>query len=70
MLPSFASAQSPTEVEAVVTTDRGAFRIELFPDKAPRHVAQFLSYVQNHFYDGSAFFRTVANGLIQGGDPL
>ncbi len=59
-----------TEVEAVVLTDAGAFRMELYPDKAPKHVAQFLQRVRQGYYDGSAFFRVVANGLIQGGDPL
>lgn len=65
-----AATQSPEDVEAVVTTDLGSFRIEFFPEKAPRHVAQFLSYSQKGFYGGTAFFRVVGNGLIQGGDPL
>lgn len=66
----FAVAQTPADVEAVVTTDLGSFRIEFFPDKAPRHVAQFLADAKQGFYDGSAFFRVWPNGLIQGGDPL
>lgn len=64
------SAQDHADVEAVVSTDLGPFRIEFFPDKAPKHVAQFLSDAQKGYYDGSAFFRVWANGLIQGGDPL
>lgn len=67
---SVAFAQNAANVEAVVSTDLGTFRIEFFPEKAPRHVAQFLSDAQKGFYDGSAFFRVWANGVIQGGDPL
>lgn len=59
-----------TDLEAVVTTDLGSFRLEFAPDKAPRHVAQFISLARQGYYDGSAFFRVVANGVIQGGDPL
>ena len=67
-----ATAQTPNanDVEAVLTTDVGSFRFEFTPDKAPKHVAQFISSAQKGYYDGSAFFRVVRNGIIQGGDPL
>src|SRR4051812_27098299 len=64
------SAQDPSDVEAVISTDLGSFRVQFFPDKAPKHVAQFLTDAQKGYYDGSSFFRVWANGLIQGGDPL
>src|SRR6266853_6177518 len=63
-------SQSPTEVEAVVSTELGTFRFEFAPDKAPKHVEQFLARSRQGYYDGSAFFRAVTNGIIQGGDPL
>ncbi|HVW85594.1 MAG TPA: peptidylprolyl isomerase, partial [Bryobacteraceae bacterium] len=63
-------AQAPGDLEAVVTTDAGAFRFEFAPDKAPRHVEQFIRLAREGYYNGSAFFRVVANGIIQGGDPL
>ena len=72
-LPLFAWCQPsapPENLEAVVTTDLGAFRFEFAPDKAPKHVQQFLTLARQGYYDGSAFFRVVANGIIQGGDPL
>jgi cyclophilin family peptidyl-prolyl cis-trans isomerase len=69
-LAPLALAQNAAEVEAVVTTDLGSFRIQFFPEEAPKHVAQFLSYSEKGFYDGTAFFRAVANCVIQGGDPL
>jgi cyclophilin family peptidyl-prolyl cis-trans isomerase len=69
-LAPLALAQNAADLEAVVTTDLGSFRIQFFPEAAPKHVAQFFSYSQKGFYDGTAFFRAVANGVIQGGDPL
>ncbi|MFN7938200.1 MAG: peptidylprolyl isomerase [Bryobacteraceae bacterium] len=63
-------AQNPSDLEAVVETDKGTFRFELAPDKAPKHVEHFLKLTREKYYDGSAFFRVVANGIIQGGDPL
>ncbi|SPE42130.1 Peptidyl-prolyl cis-trans isomerase, cyclophilin type [Candidatus Sulfopaludibacter sp. SbA3] len=60
----------PADLEAVVATDLGTFRFEFAPDKAPKHVQQFLTLARQGYYDGSAFFRVVANGIIQGGDPL
>ena len=63
-------AAPPDQLEAVVTTDLGAFRFEFAADKAPKHVEQFLTLARQGYYDGSAFFRVVANGIIQGGAPL
>jgi cyclophilin family peptidyl-prolyl cis-trans isomerase len=60
----------PSELEAVVNTSLGTFRFEFAADKAPKHVDQFIRLARRGYYDGSAFFRVFANGLIQGGDPL
>jgi len=73
LVPFIAACQPsapPADLEAVVATDLGTFRFEFAPDKAPRHVQQFLTLARQGYYDGSAFFRVVANGIIQGGDPL
>src|SRR6201996_7510129 len=64
------AAQSPAEFEALITTELGSFRFEFAPDKAPKHVEQFIHLARQGYYDGSAFHRVVLNGIIQGGDPL
>jgi cyclophilin family peptidyl-prolyl cis-trans isomerase len=65
-----APAQPAGELEAVVTTSLGMFRFEFTPDKAPKHVEQFLKLARQGYYDGSAFHRAILNGIVQGGDPL
>src|ERR1700734_1107780 len=70
LVPWIAFAQAPADLEAVVTTDLGSFRFEFAPDKAPKHVEQFIRLARQGYYNGSAFHRVVANGIIQGGDPL
>ena len=45
------------------------FKAELYPDKAPNTVNNFLSLVKKGFYDGIIFHRIIAGFMIQGGDP-
>lgn len=47
----------------------GKIVIELFPDIAPKHCANFDSLVKVKFYDGLAFHRVIPGFMIQGGDP-
>lgn len=63
-------AQPAAGLEAVVATDIGTFRFEFAPGKAPKHVQHFIELARQGYYDGSAFHRVVAYGIIQGGDPL
>jgi len=49
-----------------VTTD-GDFIVELYPDQAPRTVANFLQYVRDKQYDGTIFHRVIKTFMIQGG---
>jgi cyclophilin family peptidyl-prolyl cis-trans isomerase len=70
LLSAGASAQPASDLEAVVATDLGAFRFEFAPDAAPKHVDRFIQLARQGYYDGSAFHRAVAYGIIQGGDPL
>jgi len=54
-----------------VTTNHGAFTIELDAAKAPKSVANFLAYVDAKSYDGTVFHRVIPTFMIQGGgfDP-
>jgi peptidyl-prolyl cis-trans isomerase B (cyclophilin B) len=48
-------------------TSKGKIVIELFPEKAPETVKNFLNYVDAKFYDGTIFHRVIPNFMIQGG---
>ena len=45
------------------------FQAELYPDKAPNTVNNFISLVKKSYYDGLIFHRVIAGFMIQGGDP-
>jgi peptidyl-prolyl cis-trans isomerase B (cyclophilin B) len=51
----------------VMETSHGTIEIELFQEKAPKTVANFLKYVDAKFYDGTIFHRVINNFMIQGG---
>jgi len=59
------AAESNPKVE--METSKGKMVIELFPEKAPETVKNFLNYVEAKFYDGTIFHRVIANFMIQGG---
>ena len=54
-----------------ISTSLGDITVELYEDKAPATVQNFLSYVNDKFYDGTIFHRVIPNFMIQGGglDP-
>jgi peptidyl-prolyl cis-trans isomerase B (cyclophilin B) len=60
-------ADNPT---AVILTDRGEFRFELYEKRAPTTVANFIELAESDFYDGLTFHRYKPGFVIQGGDPL
>ncbi|WP_345776903.1 peptidylprolyl isomerase [Dokdonella sp.] len=53
--------------KALIKTNLGDITVELYPDKAPKSVENFLGYVKSGFYDGTVFHRVIANFMIQGG---
>ena len=59
-------AQQDT-IEVVMKTSKGDMTIELYPDKAPKTVENFLSYVDDDFYAGTIFHRVIKGFMIQGG---
>jgi peptidyl-prolyl cis-trans isomerase A (cyclophilin A) len=54
---------------AVFETNKGSFEIELFADKAPITVKNFVDLTNKGFYDGLIFHRVIEGFMIQGGDP-
>ena len=54
---------------ATFDTDRGAIKVELYPDKAPLTVANFVNLAKRGFYDGLNFHRVIPDFMIQGGCP-
>ena len=49
------------------STTAGDFVAELYPDKAPKTVENFLQYVKDKHYDGTIFHRVIENFMVQGG---
>ena len=55
---------------AMVETDLGSFKLELFADKVPTTVNNFVFLAKEGFYDGTVFHRVIPDFMVQGGDPL
>jgi len=53
--------------QVVMETSMGTVKIELFKDKAPISVRNFLSYVKEGYYDGTIFHRVIKSFMVQGG---
>lgn len=54
---------------AIIDTKFGEIELELFADKAPGHVKNFLDLARKGAYDGTTFHRVIPAFMIQGGDP-
>jgi peptidyl-prolyl cis-trans isomerase A (cyclophilin A) len=65
--PPALQAQTEAAPRVRLSTSMGDIVVELYPDKAPRTVANFLQYVQDRHYDGTIFHRVINNFMIQGG---
>ena len=52
-----------------IETTNGTIIVELFENEAPNTVANFVSLVESHFYDGTPFHRVIPGFMAQGGDP-
>ena len=62
---SQASAQAAPQVK--FATSAGDFVVEVYPDKAPKTVENFLAYAREGFYSGTIFHRVIDGFMIQGG---
>lgn len=61
---------NPKNPQILIETSLGQITLELFPEKAPLTVENFLKYTQEGFYDGTIFHRVIPNFMIQGGGFL
>lgn len=59
---------SDNKTYAVFKTNHGDFTVELFAEKAPITVENFVKLAKDKFYDGTIFHRIIADFMIQGGD--
>lgn len=68
-LPGSSEAQSEARggTQVVISTSKGDVRAELFDAQSPETVQNFLSYVDDEFYDGTIFHRVIRGFMIQGG---
>lgn len=64
---------TPTPISAMtatIQTNLGNIEIELYRDKAPKTVDNFVRLAQSGFYNNTLFHRTIPDFMVQGGDPL
>lgn len=55
--------------KAIIKTKFGDMEVVFFPDKAPKHVENFVTLAKSGFYNGTIFHRVIPGFMIQGGDP-
>lgn len=64
---SLAMAADADAPKVKFVTSEGDFVVEVYPDKAPKTVENFLQYVKDKHYDGTIFHRVINNFMVQGG---
>lgn len=64
---SLVQAATSSTPQVKFSTSEGDFVVEVYPDKAPKTVENFLRYVKDKHYDGTIFHRVINNFMIQGG---
>jgi peptidyl-prolyl cis-trans isomerase B (cyclophilin B) len=58
-----------TGPKAIIKTNQGEIKVQLFPKQAPKTVENFTKLAENGYYDGVIFHRVIPDFMIQGGDP-
>lgn len=61
--------EPPQELRAIIETSKGTINIELFANKTPYTVANFVNLANRGYYNGLKFHRVIPNFMIQGGCP-
>ena len=64
---SFGIAHAADNPRVLMQTSKGDIVLELYPDKAPKSVANFVQYVKDGHYNGTVFHRVINNFMVQGG---
>jgi peptidyl-prolyl cis-trans isomerase A (cyclophilin A) len=67
MFYAASNAQAQDAPRVKFATTAGDFVVEVYPDKAPKTVENFLQYVKDKHYDGTIFHRVIENFMVQGG---
>lgn len=63
----FGGTAFATNPQVIIKTNSGDVTLELYPEKAPQTVENFLGYVADDFYNGTIFHRVIPNFMVQGG---
>jgi len=61
------ATEKAAATKVLIKTNLGDMTVELYPEKSPKSVENFLAYVNSGFYDGTVFHRVIDNFMIQGG---
>jgi cyclophilin family peptidyl-prolyl cis-trans isomerase len=68
-LPPSGALDTSKSYQARFKTERGDIVVELYADRAPLTVENFVNLARSGFYDGTTFHRVIAGFMAQGGDP-
>jgi len=66
-LSASSTLMAQTAPKVKFQTSAGDFVVEVYPDKAPKTVENFLQYIKDKHYDGTIFHRVIPNFMVQGG---
>ena len=66
----FEKTMQSFKLEAVIKTSKGNISFYLYPEAAPKNVANFVFLAKNDFYNGLTFHRVIPNAIVQGGDSV
>jgi cyclophilin family peptidyl-prolyl cis-trans isomerase len=68
-MPPSGALDTSKSYRARIKTERGDIAVDLYADKAPLTVENFINLARSGFYDGTTFHRVIAGFMAQGGDP-